>query len=82
LVSDPERSPTRRAKGDFKIMLGKSPPAYRQAGSPLFSLRARSPMGWRPKRGIIKGTFVLLEPITEGLRNKIKNKIKKLDFLK
>jgi len=29
----------------------KSPPAYRQAGSPLFALRAGSPMDWKLKRG-------------------------------
>jgi len=43
----------------------KSPPAYRprsrpragQAGSPLFALRARGPMGRRLKRGKERGNF-------------------------
>jgi hypothetical protein len=33
------------------LIIIKSPPAYRQAGSPLFALRARGPMGRWPKRG-------------------------------
>jgi len=53
----------RGIKGDFKKVLGKSPPAYRQAGSPL------------PWSGLVdfakegyERSLVSLEPITEGLQ--------------
>jgi len=54
------RGEQRGIKGDFKIMLRKSPLA------PLFPPGQR-PYGPEAKEGY-KGTFVLLEPITEGLR--------------